>query len=97
MNTPPVLTVQAAAECLECEPDTVREMARAGKLPGLKVGRDWVFPSGAFFCELERMASEAAEKRRTPPEPSGVLHQIGEKKRRPPVLPQLGAMESNDG
>jgi excisionase family DNA binding protein len=89
-----VLTVPAVAELLDCTPDTVRELAREGTLPGFKPGRDWVFPQGALMARLDEIALEHASKRRQPTKPSATLHKVptdGRKARRaPPQLPALG-------
>lgn len=37
------LCVGQVAGVLQCSEDTVRRLAKTGKLPGYKVGRDWRF------------------------------------------------------
>lgn len=37
------LTINQAAEFLQCNPETVRRLAQAGKIPSAKLGRKWVF------------------------------------------------------
>jgi excisionase family DNA binding protein len=37
------LDLQQAATFLKCSDDTIMELARCGQLPGVKVGRKWVF------------------------------------------------------
>ena len=37
------LSLQEAAAFLHVHPETLREAARAGRIPGAKVGRAWVF------------------------------------------------------
>ena len=39
----PLLTVDDVAYFLRLEPDTVRALARDGKLPAIKLGRVWRF------------------------------------------------------
>lgn len=39
----PTIGIEEAGRLLRCHPDTVRKMAKAGELPGTKVGRAWVF------------------------------------------------------
>ena len=56
MNLSAPLTVDQAAELLRCAPKTVQARARAGDLPGLKWGEDWIFPAGAFFARLDQIA-----------------------------------------
>jgi excisionase family DNA binding protein len=36
-----ILTVQQAAELLQCKPQTVRNYLKAGKLPGRRIGKEW--------------------------------------------------------
>jgi excisionase family DNA binding protein len=42
-----LLTVQEVARILGCSQQYVRQLLRQGRLPGQKVGRDWVIPEGA--------------------------------------------------
>ena len=39
----PTIGLEEAGKLLRCHPDTVRRMAKAGEIPGTKVGRSWVF------------------------------------------------------
>ncbi|HYM81328.1 MAG TPA: TOBE domain-containing protein [Candidatus Limnocylindria bacterium] len=55
------LDVAQAAALLHVHPRRIRALARAGKLPGVQVGRKWLFPRP----DLERLL--ATEK---PPEPA---------------------------
>lgn len=43
MTTKDVLTVEEVAEYLRIHPYTARRLARAGKIPGFKVGGQWRF------------------------------------------------------
>ena len=45
------LSVQQAADLLHLNPKRVQSMARAGKLPAVRVGRKWLFPRD----QIERM------------------------------------------
>ena len=92
MTLPPVLDVETAAQLLRCEPSTVRERLRQGDLPGVKLGTDWVLPSGALLQRLDELAlEESARRRAPPPAPQAVaLRQVpGKAPRRPPILPVL--------
>src|SRR5882672_7194055 len=51
-----VLTKEQIAELLQCDVTTVEEKARNGELPGVKVGRSWVFPREAMLQRLNEMA-----------------------------------------
>lgn len=86
MTTLAILTVEEVASLCDCTPTTVRERAVAGDLPGLKLGRDWVFPAEALSQALCRLAMEQAQARRSSsPKPTGVVRQI--RGRQAPVLP----------
>lgn len=52
-----ILDVEQAADALRCTPDTIRELARTGRLKGVKPGRDWVFPRAVFIQTLNDWAS----------------------------------------
>src|SRR3990167_4335943 len=52
-----LLTVPAAAELLAVSPDTVREWARRGRIPGVKIGRVWRFV-GDQLCSHVAAAAE---------------------------------------
>lgn len=39
----PLVTAERAAQLLRLHPKTVKKMAQAGKLPGMKLGRVWRF------------------------------------------------------
>jgi excisionase family DNA binding protein len=43
ISTEPLWTVEDVANYLRLKPETVRTMARDGKLPSIKVGRGWRF------------------------------------------------------
>jgi len=41
-----ILTLQQASELLKIDADTLRVLARHGKVPAMKVGRQWRFDEG---------------------------------------------------
>lgn len=47
-RTEPLWTVNDVARYLRLEPETVRNMAREGKLPAIKVGRVWRFKANVI-------------------------------------------------
>lgn len=59
------LTIEQAAEILQCDSDTAALRFNSGDLPGVKFGRRWVIPAPAFFRRLNELALEEAERRRT--------------------------------
>jgi excisionase family DNA binding protein len=46
--TEPLWTVEDVAQYLKLEPETVRAMARTGKLPAIKIGKVWRFKKSAL-------------------------------------------------
>lgn len=85
-----VLRVNDVAELLDCTPETVRLMVRTGLLPGLKPGRDWVFPLGALLKRLDEAALDVSEAFQEVQNRRAVKHQAPARKRRAlPVLPVL--------
>lgn len=85
MLTAAVLTVTEAAAVLDCSDDTVRERAADGSLPGVKFGRDWVFPAEAFYEAVNGIARAEAEERRSGRAPKAVSQPVG--RPAPPALP----------
>lgn len=92
-----VYTTAEVAELLGCACMTVEELARAGKLAGVKFGDGgWRFPARALDELLNALALEQAKERRAPRAPSGVLQALatsGKPKRKPPALPALQAVQ----
>ena len=43
VNTKEIMTTKEVAEYLSIHPLTVHKYARAGKIPGFKIGTDWRF------------------------------------------------------
>lgn len=63
-HLPPTLTVDQAAELLQCDRDTAAARLASGELPGLKFGRSWVIPADAFMRRINELAIIQAEERR---------------------------------
>lgn len=78
-----LMTPEQAAEYLGCKPKTVRVRAARGELPGVKVGRDWRFPSEALDEALRIAAMANMAKRR--PAPTAVAVPKARKSRRSPM------------
>lgn len=51
-DLPEVMDPEQAAEFLQIEPETVIEMAEAGKLPGRRLGKHWRFSRAALVAWL---------------------------------------------
>lgn len=58
------LTIEQAAEVLQCDTDTAALRFNSGELPGVKFGRRWVIPAPAFFKRLNELALDEADRRR---------------------------------
>lgn len=52
--TKDVLNVQEVAELLQVSPLTIKEWARAEKIPGAKVGRTWRFSKRQILEWIEK-------------------------------------------
>ena len=82
-------TTECAA-LLRCSPDQVEEMARAGDLPGLKIGRAWLFVRADLLLYLAERARDEAHKRRAQRAPTATqAPQVRGRRRSAPVLPVL--------
>ncbi|WPG35358.1 helix-turn-helix domain-containing protein [Variovorax sp. EBFNA2] len=60
-----LLTSTEVAELLRCTAQSVEVAARAGRLPGIQYGREWLFPEDALFeaLRLEALANLKAALR----------------------------------
>ncbi|MBQ1764907.1 MAG: helix-turn-helix domain-containing protein [Aquincola sp.] len=87
----PVYTTPALAELLDCEETTIKDRAAAGDLPGLKIGRSWIFPAEALHQALNELARRDAAARRAPAPRAAVAttSRAAPKRRAPPPLPSL--------
>ena len=79
-----ILNKDQVASLLDCEPSTVEEKARNHELPGVKIGRSWLFPRQALMQRLNEMALAKPASAR----PAGVIVR-GQKRKAPPALPPL--------
>ena len=60
---PDVLTAREAADYLQISPSMLLREARAGVIPGKKIGRQWRFSRPALLGWLEEEAAAQAEDR----------------------------------
>ena len=74
------------AELLRCTPEQVEELARTGEIPGLKLGRSWLFVRADLLAYLAEKARKEAEERRSRRQP-GVMPMVKPRRRVPPPLP----------
>ena len=74
------------SKMLMCTPEQVEEMARSGDIPGLKIGRSWLFVRHDLLSYLAERARAEAQERRAMRQPG--VRQISARPRRqvPPVL-----------
>jgi excisionase family DNA binding protein len=84
-----VLDVEAVAQLLQCELETVERQTRAGVLPGVKFGSVWRYPKSALLDVLHRLALANTEH---PPRPVPVLPQGAasprSRRKTPPAVPE---------
>lgn len=76
------------AELLHCTPEQVEDLARAGEIPGLKLGRSWLFVRADLLAWLAEKAREQAQERRAKRNPASSRNpEIKPRRRVPPALP----------
>ena len=77
------------ADMLRCTVDQVEELARCGEIPGLKIGRSWLFMKNDLLAYLAEKARDEAQERRAKRMPTfQTVHEV--KQKRHPVLPTFG-------
>jgi len=86
MTNRPTINAEECADLLICSVDQVEEMARTGEIPGLKIGRGWLFIKDDLIEYLASKAREEAEHRRST---HHGIRLVATKQRRqtPPPLP----------
>jgi excisionase family DNA binding protein len=78
------------AKLLHCTTEQVEELARAGEIPGLKLGRGWLFVRADLLAYLAEKARSEAQERRARRQPAtNRTPDIKPRRRQPPVLPAL--------
>ena len=82
--TDEILNKDQVAHLLDCEPSTVEEKACNHELPGVKIGRSWLFPRQALLQRLNEMALAKLE----PATPEGIIIPR-QRSKGPPALPPL--------
>ena len=83
---------EQCAELLKCTPEQVEALARDGEIPGLKIGRGWLFIRAdllAYLAERARLEAQERRQRRSPPaQAHSNVQPIKPRRRAPPPLPQ---------
>lgn len=87
-----MLSPEQVAAYLDCEPKTVEEAARTGRLPGVKYGRSWRFPLSALDEALHQEAMRAMLKK-SAAKPLAVSMEPVQKKSRRSLLPILPLLD----
>lgn len=90
MTTDETIGSEDCAKLLHCTPEQVEELARAGDIPGLKLGRGWLFVRYDLLAYLAEKARADAQERRAKRQP--VMNRspdIKPRRRQPPALPVL--------
>ena len=55
-----ILTTEEAAQYLKTSPDTIKRLARAGRIPGVKIGRAWRFRRRDIDAPFEEALADQA-------------------------------------
>lgn len=82
-----VLTTDEVAEILQCEAKTVEDALRAGKLPGVRLGRSWMCPRAALLETINNLARENLALR--PQAAPTVVHSTTQRGRRRTAAPSV--------
>ena len=91
--TDELLSVETVASALDCAETTVEEHARTGYLPGIKLGRSWVFPRSALMQSLCDLAHQEAAGRKNKPSPGlAIATQATSRRQAAPALPRFSAV-----
>jgi excisionase family DNA binding protein len=83
------------AGLLKCSERTVEDHARAGRLPAVKFGDGWMFPTEALLRAVNRLAEEEAAKRSGPTRPAAIKQAETQRKPRPDLTLLLSANAGN--
>jgi excisionase family DNA binding protein len=55
-----ILTAEEVAKYLKTSPDTIKRLARAGRIPAVKIGRAWRFRRGDVEAPFDEAAADSA-------------------------------------
>lgn len=95
MSMPPIETMDAdeCAALLRCSVDQVEELARTGEIPGVKLGRGWLFVRADLLAYIAELARQQAAERRARHAPAthatnvSPMPRVKPRRRPPPPLP----------
>jgi excisionase family DNA binding protein len=85
-----ILIASDVAQLLRCTVEHIEELARAGEIPGLKIGRNWLFVRIDLLSYLAEKAREEAHARRMKRRPHAPLPMTKPRRQTPPPLPTRG-------
>lgn len=57
----PLMTIEQVAQLLQLQPETVRTMARQGRIPALRIGRLWRFDRKQIEIWLAAQSTKTEE------------------------------------
>lgn len=90
-----ILSAEDVAQLLRCDGTTIEEHARKGELPGVKIGRSWIFPRVALIEAINNLARDQAASRRSgrgaTPQAVAKSAPASKTRKTPPALPSLSA------
>ncbi len=81
---------EECAALLRCSIDQVEELVRNGDIPGVKLGRGWLFVRADLLDYIAELARQQAAERRarlSPPANVAPIQQVKQRRRQPPPLP----------
>jgi hypothetical protein len=78
-----------AAKMMLCSEAEVESEARLGNIPGLKIGRSWLFVTADLLAFLAERARSEAMERKSRLAPSAVVRAMKLRRRVAPALPVL--------
>lgn len=87
-HPPDTIDSEECAAILRCTAEQVEELARTGEIPGLKLGRSWLFIRADLLAYLAEKARAEAQERRARRTPNvQALRMTKPRRRVPPALP----------
>lgn len=84
MSDTEIIGTEECATLLHCTSEQVEELARAGEIPGFKVGRPWLFVRSDLLAYLAQKARSEAEERRSRRQKREVVPEVKQPRRRAP-------------
>lgn len=73
MTAADTLDSAGCADLLLCSVDQVEDLARSGEIPGVKIGRGWLFVRSDLLAYLAERGRKEAEQRRQAKAPNAPI------------------------